>query len=90
MEKINDGFEIADEDLSLRGPGEFFGSKQSGFFQYKIANMVTDTSIIKNARKAAMILIKNDSNLTSENNQKLKNCLINDYSQYLGSIKLSS
>tara|TARA_Y100001934_G_C12380511_1_gene792107 strand:- start:4238 stop:6313 length:2076 start_codon:yes stop_codon:yes gene_type:complete len=90
MEKINDGFEIADEDLSLRGPGEFFGSKQSGFFQYKIANMVTDTSIIKNAREAAMILIKKDSNLTSENNQKLKNCLINDYSQYLGSIKLSS
>ena len=37
MEKTNDGFVIADEDLKLRGPGEYFGVKQSGFFQYKIA-----------------------------------------------------
>ena len=37
MENTNDGFVIADEDLKLRGPGEFFGLRQSGFFQFKIA-----------------------------------------------------
>ena len=61
MEKTNDGFIIADEDLKLRGPGQFFGLKQSGFFQYKIANMVTDGALIRQARKSACLLYTSPS-----------------------------
>ena len=40
MESTNDGFKIADEDLKMRGPGAFFGIQQSGFFKFKIANLI--------------------------------------------------
>ena len=55
MESTNDGFLISDEDLKLRGPGEFFGIRQSGFLKYKIANMVTDGPILRDARKLLLI-----------------------------------
>ena len=89
MEKTNDGFAIADEDLKLRGPGEFFGLKQSGFFKYKIANMVTDGSLIRKARQAAFRLIEKDPELNEKSNQRMKETFIKDYSQYLDSINLS-
>jgi RecG-like helicase len=52
MESTNDGFVISDEDLKLRGPGEFFGIKQSGFFNFKIANIVSDGNLINQVRNA--------------------------------------
>ena len=60
MENTNDGFIIADEDLKLRGPGKFFSTEQSGFFRYKIADMVNDGPIIRRARKAAKKIVKMD------------------------------
>ena len=60
MEKTNDGFKIADEDLILRGPGDYVGYQQSGFVKYKIANMITDGAIIRKARVLAAELIKED------------------------------
>ena len=61
------GFEIADEDLKLRGPGEFFGERQSGFVKFKIADLITDGPIIRDARMKAFQIIKNDANLPQEN-----------------------
>ena len=89
MEKTNDGFIIADEDLRLRGPGEFLGQKQSGFFQYKIANMATDGSIIRQSREAAFSLIENDPNLDNSENLIMKKWFISNYSQHLDKIILS-
>jgi len=89
MEKTNDGFIIADEDLRLRGPGEFLGQKQSGFFQYKIANMSTDGSIIRQAREAAFSLIEKDPNLDDSKNLMMKKWFISNYSQHLDKINLS-
>ena len=89
MEKTNDGFVIADEDLKLRGPGEFFGLKQSGFFQYKIANMITDGSLIRKARQAAFTLVENDPGLKESSHEHMKQTFIKDYSQHLDSINLS-
>ena len=89
MEKTNDGFIIADEDLRLRGPGEFLGQKQSGFFQYKIANIVTDVSIIIQARESAFSLIENDPNLDNSKNLIMKKWFISNYSQHLDKINLS-
>ena len=89
MEKTNDGFIIADEDLKLRGPGEFFGLRQSGFLQFKIADMVLDGPLLRQARSEAFTLIDNDKDLTNESHKKLKKWFISDYSQYLDNIKLS-
>ena len=80
---------IADEDLKLRGPGEFFGLRQSGFFQFKIADMVQDGSLLRQARLSAFNLIDNDQSLELEVNKRLKEWFITDYASYLGNIKLS-
>ena len=89
MEKTNDGFIIADEDLKLRGPGEFFGLRQSGFFQFKIADMVQDGSLLRQARLSAFDLIVQDQKLTNDSNKRLREWFISDYDQYLDTIKLS-
>ena len=89
MEKTNDGFVIADEDLKLRGPGEFFGLRQSGFFQFKIADMVQDGSLLRQARLSAFDLIVQDQKLTNDSNKRLREWFISDYDQYLDTIKLS-
>lgn len=89
MEKTNDGFIIADEDLKLRGPGEFFGLRQSGFFQFKIADIVQDGSLLRQARSSAFDLIVQDQNLTNDSNKRLREWFISDYDQYLDTIKLS-
>jgi len=51
--KTNDGFKIAEEDLQLRGPGDFFGSRQHGLPQFKAASLTTDLDVLKEARAAA-------------------------------------
>ena len=73
------GFEIADEDLKLRGPGEFFGEKQSGFVKFKIADLITDGPIIRDARMKAFEIIKNDANLSQENHSFIKQKFDNEY-----------
>ena len=89
MEEAHDGFVIADEDLKLRGPGEFFGIKQSGFFKYKIANMVTDGPIIRDARKVAFELVENDPNLKNKVNKMIRETFIREYADRLEGISLS-
>ena len=89
MEETNDGFIIADEDLKLRGPGEFFGIKQSGFFQFKIANMISDGSIIWDARKAAFEVIKNDPDLQESEHRLLGEIFFQEYADHLEMIALS-
>ena len=88
MEKTNDGFLIADEDLKLRGPGEVFGIKQSGFFQYKIADIVKDGKIIREARELAFGLVKSDPTLNKKSNRHIKKIFRTKYSEYLENLKL--
>ena len=89
MEETHDGFVIADEDLKLRGPGEFFGIKQSGFLKYKIANLVTDGPIIRDARKLAFEIVAKDPNLKSESNKMIRETFIRDYADRLEEVSLS-
>ncbi len=63
MCKTNDGFEIADKDLKLRGPGDFFGSRQHGLPRLRIANLSTDMRILKQAQQAAQKIMKQDPKL---------------------------
>jgi len=63
MAKSNDGFRIAEEDLKIRGPGEFFGTRQSGLPDLKIANIVRDAMLLNAARREAFNLIERDPDL---------------------------
>nr|MBN2277119.1 ATP-dependent DNA helicase RecG [candidate division Zixibacteria bacterium] len=62
FQSSTDGFKIAEADLQLRGPGEFFGTRQHGLPELKIANLVRDSDLLPIARKTAISLLKNESN----------------------------
>ena len=71
MCRTTDGFKIADEDLRLRGPGNFFGSQQHGLPDLKIA-MLTDTFILKEADSFSQQILSDDYTLSKPENQCLK------------------
>ena len=73
MTSTNDGFEIAEVDLKLRGPGDLMGTQQSGVLNLKIADIVKDNAILQSARFYANRLLKEDPNLEKENNSAVKN-----------------
>ena len=72
MQKSNDGFVISEKDLELRGPGEFFGTRQHGIPEFKIANLFTDVPLLKQAQEASKKLLNKDVNLMLEENLALK------------------
>ena len=65
MTKTTDGFQIAEEDLRLRGPGDFFGARQHGLPGLKVADLGCDTQLLQEARQAAEQLLAQDPALTS-------------------------
>lgn len=69
MTSSNDGFEIAEVDLKLRGPGDLMGTQQSGMLNLKIADIVKDNQILKTARYHAIQLLKNDPRLEKPENR---------------------
>lgn len=73
METTTDGFKIADEDLKLRGPGEFFGSRQHGLPEMKIADMLEDRSTLEETQRAAKEIMARDPELSSSESTALKN-----------------
>ena len=72
MQKTNDGFVISEKDLELRGPGDFFGTKQHGLPEFKIANLFVDVPILKKAQVVANTILEDDPNLILEDNLELK------------------
>jgi len=75
MVKTNNGFDIAEEDLNIRGPGEFFGTRQSGLPELKNANILRDVKILEAARREAFDLIKKDPVLSMPEHISLKTVL---------------
>ena len=75
LNKSNDGFYIASEDLKLRGPGDLFGIRQSGVLDFKLADVFQDAKVLQRASEAAAQLMKRDPNLEMEENRNLKNYL---------------
>ncbi|MFN3951242.1 MAG: ATP-dependent DNA helicase RecG [Thermaurantimonas sp.] len=72
MCRTNNGFEIAEIDLKLRGPGDIMGTRQSGLMNLKIANLATDQSVVQQSREAALHLYENDPDLTKPEHQQTK------------------
>lgn len=76
MVRTNDGFEISEVDLKLRGPGDIEGTQQSGIMDLKIANLATDGQILSMARTAAQAILNEDPDLNLEKNKILNSGLI--------------
>ena len=72
MVRTNDGFEIAEVDLKLRGPGDLQGTQQSGILDLKIADIVKDEKILQYARNIAINILKDDPQLENEKNLPIK------------------
>lgn len=73
MTSTSDGFEIAEVDLKLRGPGDMMGTQQSGVLNLRIADIIKDSEILKIARSYAIQVLKADPSLASEENLPIKN-----------------
>ncbi|MBP9989099.1 MAG: ATP-dependent DNA helicase RecG [Ruminococcus sp.] len=80
MTSTSDGFKIADEDLKLRGPGDFFGSRQHGLPEMTMASL-TDTFTLNEASRFAKEIIENDFDLTKPENKNLKSAITELFSE---------
>lgn len=76
MVRTNDGFEIAEVDLKLRGPGDIMGTQQSGVLNLQIADIVRDKDILQLARHHAMKLLKEDASMEKPEHQNLRRIFI--------------
>jgi ATP-dependent DNA helicase RecG len=76
MERTTDGFQIAEEDLELRGPGEFFGVRQSGLPDFRVGRLIRDSAILMEARREAFRLVDSDPQLLNPSHQPLRAALM--------------
>jgi len=83
MVKLNNGFELSEIDLKLRGPGDIFGTKQSGLPELKYSDIVEDSEILYDAKETAFTIINNDPHLSSEKNFIIKKVLKENYQHNL-------
>jgi len=88
MCNTTDGFKIAEMDLKLRGPGEFFGTRQHGLPDFKIASIVDDTRLLYKAREEAFGLVENDPYLSSQDNWVVKKNFASRFKNRLGLIEV--
>ncbi|MRR17225.1 MAG: ATP-dependent DNA helicase RecG, partial [Deltaproteobacteria bacterium] len=76
MEKTTDGFALAEEDLAIRGPGDFLGTRQSGLPDFRIASIIRDARILNDAKEDAFALASRDPLLAKPEHAVLKEALI--------------
>ena len=89
MEETNDGFKISEKDLEIRGPGEFFGTRQHGLPELKVANIFKHMKILKLAQQEARYIIGNDQKLSSYENKYLKLEIIDKFNHNVKEISLN-
>jgi len=76
MEASSDGFKIAEEDLKIRGPGDFLGTRQSGLPDFRVGNLVSDLDLLEAARESARELLERDPQLSLEENRMIRPILL--------------
>jgi ATP-dependent DNA helicase RecG len=87
MVETTDGFKIAEADLELRGPGEFFGTRQSGLPEFRVADLVRDAPLLEEARREAQAIIAGDPELRDPGHRGLREVLL---ARWRGKLALAS
>ncbi|MGH7214043.1 MAG: helicase-related protein, partial [Tepidisphaeraceae bacterium] len=83
MTQTNDGFEIAEMDLRLRGPGEFFGTRQHGLPEFKLADLTNEMALLELARQDALALLDADPKLIAPAHRALRAALAREFKDTL-------
>nr|WP_276134814.1 ATP-dependent DNA helicase RecG [Flavipsychrobacter sp. JY13-12] len=81
MTSTSNGFVIAEEDLAMRGPGDLYGTRQSGTLKFKLADIVQDSAILEQTRQAAQFVVSEDPTLTSPKYAAIRNILLQQAQQ---------
>ena len=89
MEETTDGFKISEKDLEIRGPGEFFGTRQHGLPELRVANIFKHMKILKLAQQEARYIISEDLKLQNYENKKLKEEVLKKFENRLEEISLN-
>ncbi|MGL4797371.1 MAG: ATP-dependent DNA helicase RecG [Paraclostridium sp.] len=89
MEETTDGFKISEKDLEIRGPGEFFGTRQHGLPELRVANIFKHMKILKIAQQEARYIISEDIKLQNYENKKLKEEVLKKFENRLEEISLN-
>jgi ATP-dependent DNA helicase RecG len=87
MVETHDGFRIAEVDLQLRGPGEFFGTRQSGLPEFRVADLLRDAALLEDARRDAQAIIAVDPELRATEHRGLRDALL---ARWRGKLALAS
>jgi ATP-dependent DNA helicase RecG len=87
MVETNDGFRIAEVDLQLRGPGEFFGTRQSGLPEFRVADLLRDAALLEEARRDALAIVAADPELRAPEQRGLRAALL---ARWRGKLALAS
>ena len=72
MTQTNNGFDLSEIDLEIRGPGEFFGTRQSGLPEFKLADIIKDASLLESTKSEAEVIITDDPDLIQDRHRLIK------------------
>ena len=89
MVEYLDGFKVAEVDMKLRGPGDIFGTRQSGFPEFRYINLIEDTDLLLSSKETAFGIVAVDPHLNNEQNKLIKKVLSSDYPNQLEYIKIA-
>lgn len=81
--RSHDGFVIAEDDLQIRGPGDFFGLRQWGMPEFRVANLVRDGDLLQQARQEAFSLLQSDPGLKEPAHQELRGAMLRKWEKKL-------
>ncbi|MEK7879800.1 MAG: ATP-dependent DNA helicase RecG, partial [candidate division NC10 bacterium] len=87
MTQTQDGFRIAETDLRLRGPGDFFGTRQSGLPEFRVADLLKDGAVLEEARREALAVVEGDPGLAKPEHRQLREALL---ARWRGKLDLAS
>jgi len=84
LERSTDGFHIAEADLALRGPGDFLGTRQAGLPDFRVANLLRDTALLRAARDEAVAFLESDPDLSRAESAQIRAVLVHRWHGRLG------